>query len=303
MKILVAGATGAIGRPLIDCLIKDGHDVYGVTHSKENALILASRGVKSLQLNVLERDPTLAKVAEVHPEIVIDMLTALPEEYTRESMQKAAERNDKVRWEGGGNLLEAAKKIGAKRYIVQSSAFWYAPGIGLADEFTPFAFESTPMISQGAKLFNEIERRVLESDQSEGVALRFGFFYGPGTWFHPDGSLAERIRNREFPLIGKGQGIWNFVHIEDAAKAVASAVYCSPGAYNIVNNRPAAMREWLPAFAHYLRAPEPPVLSEEEGLREFGEDAVYYATKLRAASNEKAKREFNFEPRTFEWLL
>ena len=145
MKILVAGATGAIGRPMIDCLIKDGHDVYGVTHSEENALILASRGAKSLQLNVLEHDPTLAKVAEVHPEVVVDMLTAFPKEYTPESMQKAADRDDKVRWEGGGNLLEAAIKIGVKRYIVQSSAFWYAPGIGLADEFTPFAFESHAM--------------------------------------------------------------------------------------------------------------------------------------------------------------
>ena len=160
----------------------------------------------------------------------------------------------------------------------------------------------TPWIEQGAKLYQSNRTARFRVTARRG-ALRFGFFYGPGTWFHRDGSHAERIRNREFPLIGKGQGIWNFVHIEDAAKAVASAVYCSPGAYNIVNNRPSAMREWLPAFARYLRAPEPAVLSEEEGLRECGEDAVYYATKLRAASNEKAKREFNFEPRTFEWLL
>ncbi|MCE5316079.1 MAG: NAD(P)-dependent oxidoreductase [Parachlamydia sp.] len=303
MKILVAGATGAIGRPMIDYLIKDGHDVYGVTHSEERALALAARGAKSVRLNILERDSVFTSVADVHPDIVIDMLTSLPKEYTPESMQKAAEIDAKVRREGGANLLGAAEKYGAKRYIVQSSAFWYEPGQGQADEFTPFAFESTPGISQGAKLYEEIERRVLQSGKIEGVALRFGFFYGPGTWFHPDGSNAERIRKQEFPIIGKGQGVWNFVHIEDAAKAIASSIYCSPGAYNIVNNHPTTMNEWLPAFARYLRAPQPPFISEEEGLRTLGADTVYYATKLRAASNAKAKREFNFEPRTFEWML
>lgn len=303
MKILVAGATGAIGRPLVEGLIKDGHDVYGTTHSEERARELAARGVKPLLFDILERDAVFSNVADVRPDVVIDMLTSLPKDNTPESMQQAAELDSKVRREGGGYLQAAAETYGTRRYIVQSCGFWYAPGAGLADEFVPFAYEAPPGIATGAKLYAEIERRVLQSNKIEGVALRFGFFYGPGTWYHPDGSMAEKVHKKKIPIIGKGQGVWSFVHIEDAAKAVAAAIYCSPGAYNITNNRPAQQNEWLPAFARYLGAPYPPVISEEEGLRTLGANVVYYATKLRGASNAKAKREFHFEPRTFEWLL
>lgn len=303
MKVLVAGATGAIGRPLINCLMYDGHEIYGITHSDDGAQSLASRGVKPVRLNILDNDAVHSKINEIRPDVVIDMLTSLPKEYTPEAMQKAAEMDAKVRGEGGSYLHAAAEKYGVRRYIVQSSAFWYAQGPGLADEFTPFAFEAPPGISQGVKLYTEIERRVMQSTEIEGVALRFGFFYGPGTWFHPDGSSAERVRRREFPIIGEGQGVWNFVHIADAAKAVSQAIYCNPGAYNITNNRPSQLNEWLPAFARFIGAPHPPVISEEEGLKLYGDIAVFYAAKLRGASNAKAKREFNFEPRTFEWLL
>jgi 2-alkyl-3-oxoalkanoate reductase len=303
MKILIAGASGAIGLPLIDLLIQNGHVVYGITQSKERALIIAGKGAKPIILNVLERGEVFATMANTKPEIVIDMLTHLPKEYTPESMEKAAELDTKIRREGGSHLQEAAETHGAKRYIAQSSGFWYAPGFGLADETTPFAFEATPGIASSAHLYAEIEQRVLQSDKIEGVALRFGFFYGPGTWFHPQGSVADQIRKKQFPIIGNGQGVWNFVHIEDAAKAIAHAVYCFPGTYNIVNNHPSQMREWLPAFARFLGAEHPLWITEEEGLKQRGADAVYYATKLRGASNEKAKHVFNFQPRTFEWLL
>ena len=303
MKILVAGATGAIGQPLVDLLIQDGHEVYGVTQSKERALMIAGKGAKPLILNILDRDAVNASVANVKPEIVIDMLTHLPKEYTAESMREAAELDAKIRREGGAHLQEAAQAYGAKRYIAQSCGFWYAPGSGLADESTPFAFEATPNIASGTNLYEEIEQRVLQSDKIEGVALRFGFFYGPGTWFHRQGNAAEQIRKKQFPIIGQGEGFWNFIHIEDAAKAIVSAIYSFPGAYNIVNDHPSPMREWLPAFARYLGTEQPLRITEEEGLKQRGADAVYYATKLRGASNAKAKHVFNFQPRTFEWLL
>jgi nucleoside-diphosphate-sugar epimerase len=218
-------------------------------------------------------------------------------------MQKAAPMDAKIRLEGGGNLRSAAEAAGVKRYIVQSSAFWYAPGAGLADESTPFAFNASPGISAGTHVYADIERRVLQSSKIDGIAVRFGFFYGPGTWFHPDGDVADQIRKQQFPVIGHGQGVWNFVHIQDAAKATAAAIYAAPGAYNVVNARPAMQKEWLPAFARYLGAPHPLHLSEEEGEAKFGADTVYYATKLRGASYAKARNEFNFEPRTFEWML
>jgi 2-alkyl-3-oxoalkanoate reductase len=303
MKILIAGASGAIGYPLIDLLIRDGHEVYGITQSKDKALVIAGKGAKPLILNVLDKDAVDASLASIKPDVVVDMLTHLPKEYTAESMKNSTEMDAKIRREVGTNLQSAAEAKGAKRYIVQSSAFWYEPGLGYANENTPLTTKAPPGIASSARLYNEIEQRVLESNLLEGVALRFGFFYGPGTWFNPDGDVARQIRNREFPIIGKGEGVWNFVHIEDAAKAVASAIYCTPGIYNIVNDHPTPMHEWLPAFAYFLGAKQPLRLTEEEGLKERGAEAVYYATKLRAASNGKAKQSFHFQPRTFEWLL
>jgi nucleoside-diphosphate-sugar epimerase len=302
MKILVAGATGAIGQPLLNYLINDGHDVYGITQSKERALTIAGKGAKPVLLNVLEKEDVNKAIESIRPEIIVDMLTHLPKEYTPEAMKASSELDSKIRLEGGSNLQEAGVAHGMRRYIVQSAAYWYAPGTGYADEGTPFALEASPGVCAGVHTIEKIEQRVLQSPQIEGVALRFGFFYGPGTWFHPHGNVADQIRKRQYPVIGKGEGVWNFIHVEDAAKSITSAVYSYPGAYNIVNNRPTRMGEWLPAFAYYIGAAPPLWISEEEGLKQKGADAVYYATKLRAVSNEKAKREFNFQPRTFEWL-
>lgn len=302
MRILIAGATGAIGKPLVDFLVQDGHEVYGITQSKENALALAAKGAKPAILDILNKNGVDSALETIRPEVVIDMLTRLPKEYTPESMRAAAEMDGRIRREGGAYLHAAAVKAGAKRYIAQSGGFWYAPGEGLADESTPFAFDATPGIAQGCKLYAEIEQRVLEADTIEGVALRFGFFYGPGTWFHSGGDVAEKIGRRQFPIVGKGDGVWNFVHIQDAAKAVVSAVYSSPGAYNIINDHPSQMREWVPAFARYLGFDAPSTISADEGLKQYGADWVYYATKLRGASNAKAKQQLNFQSRTFEWF-
>lgn len=301
MRILIAGSTGAIGQPLVDHLVYYGHEVYGLVRSEGNASLLASRGAKPLIADVMNGEEVTRAFTKADPQMVIDMLTSLPKEYTPEAMRQAAERDALLRRDGGGHLLHAAEKHGCERYIVQSSAFWYAPGTGLADEDCPFAFEAP--FGAGARLYAELEHRVLQSKKLQGVALRFGFFYGPRTWFHPDGNVAEQIRHQSFPLIGNGSGVWNFVHIEDAALAAANALYCPPGAYNIVNNNPTAMREWLPAFARYLHAPEPAQITEQEGLQQFGPDRVYYALHLRGASNAKAKRQLNFQPRQLEWLL
>lgn len=303
MKILIAGASGAIGQPLVDLLVSQKYDVYGITQSKERAQIIKSKGAKPLILDVLEREAVFSAIGKIRPDVVIDMLTSLPKEYTPEAMRKSAEMDAKLRREGGAHLKAAAERHGTTRYIVQSSAFWYEPGVGLADEDTPFAFRASPGIAAGTLLYDEIEKRVLQSDKIEGVALRFGFFYGPGTWFYPGEDMAEQVLKQKFPIIGNGKGIWNFVHIEDAAQSIVSSIQSAPGVYNIVNDYPSEMRHWLPAFAKYLDAPSPLTVTEEEGLKTRGPDAVYYATKLRGASNAKAKRDFNFKPRAFEWLL
>lgn len=303
MRILVAGSTGAVGKPLIPNLIQFGQDVYGITHSQDRAQTLAAAGAKPLILDVMNRDAVFATIESIRPDVVIDMLTALPKDYTPEAMKAAASANVKIRREGGGNLQAAAETYNVRRYIVQSSGYYYVPGAGLADESVSFAFDATPEIAAGAHVYSELETRVLQSEKIEGVALRFGFFYGPGTWYCKDGSMGQQVLHRQLPVIGHGEGVWNFIHVEDAAKATAAAIYVTPGAYNIVNNRPAMMREWLPGFARYIGAPPPLHMPEDEALKRFGPDFVYYATKLRGASNAKIKKEYNFDPRNFEWLI
>jgi 2-alkyl-3-oxoalkanoate reductase len=136
----------------------------------------------------------------------------------------------------------------------------------------------------------------------EFVSLRYGFFYGPGTWYVSEGDMGEQVRQQRVPVIGGGQGVWTFVHIDDAAAATTAALDSAPGIYNVVDGDPTPQRLWLPAFARAVGAPVPRQITEQEALATFGPDTVYYATRLRGASNEKARRELNFRPRPLEWL-
>jgi nucleoside-diphosphate-sugar epimerase len=185
---------------------------------------------------------------------------------------------------------------------VQSTGFLYAPGSGLATETEPLALDASPAVSGSVRTYTQIEQRVLSSSDLEAVALRYGFFYGPGTWFSPAGDVANQVRDRKFTIAGSGQGVWSWVHVEDAAAATVAALECTPGVYNIVDSDPSELSVWLPAFAAFVRAPEPPRLSEADALHTAGPDWIYYSTRLRGASNAKAKRELRFAPRKLEWL-
>jgi nucleoside-diphosphate-sugar epimerase len=197
-----------------------------------------------------------------------------------------------------------------RRYLRQSIAFWAIPGSGLADEETPLALDGSPAVASDARVVTELEQRLLGNPATkahpdiEGIALRYGFFYGPGTWFNPDGDVARQVRQQQFPIVGSGAGVWSWLHIEDAAVAtVAAAERGNPGVYLIANDRPLPVREWLPAFAQWLNAPPPPQITVEDVLKASGADAVYYGTQLRGVSNAKAKRELNFQPRPLEWIV
>jgi len=189
-----------------------------------------------------------------------------------------------------------------RRYLLQSSGFWYAPGPGLADESDPFASSASPGVEAGARIYMELEARASATPGIEFVALRYGFFYGPGTWYTREGDMGDQVRQQQVPIIGEGQGVYSFVHIDDAAGATAAALECPPGAFNIVDGNPSPQHVWLTAFARAVGAPAPPRVSEEEALRTSGPDAVYYATRLRGASHEKARRELGFRPRPLEWI-
>jgi nucleoside-diphosphate-sugar epimerase len=157
-------------------------------------------------------------------------------------------------------------------------------------------------LEASARTYRELKARASATPGIEFVALRYGFFYGPGTWYTREGDMGEQVRQQKVPIIGEGQGVYSFVHIDDAAGATAAALECPPGAYNIVDGNPSPQHLWLTAFARATGAPAPPRISEEEALRASGPDAVYYATRLRGASNEKAGRELEFRPRSLEWI-
>jgi 2-alkyl-3-oxoalkanoate reductase len=304
MRIFVAGATGAIGRPLIAQLHSVGHDVVALTRTPEKARILAEQGVEPAIANVFDADAVKAAIIRAQPEVVIEQLTALPKTYTPETMQVAAALNDRIRLEGGANVLAAAQAAGVRRYIRQSIAFWAIPGTGLADEETPLALDASPAVADGTRTLNEIEHRLLGNPNLEGIVLRYGFFYGPGTWYATDGDVAEQVRHQQFPIVGNGEGLWSWVHIEDAAQATVAAVDLgNPGIYLIADDRPLEVGVWLPAYAQWNNSPPPPHVSVEEALRVGGADAVYYGIQLRGVSNAKAKRELNFQPRSLEWML
>lgn len=304
MKFFIAGGTGAIGRPIIEQLLAKGHSVVALTRSADQAQALVERGIEPAVADVFDSDAVKAVLNRAQPEVVIETLTALPRSYTAEAMSAAAPLNTRIRLAGGANVLAAALAAGVRRYVRQSIAFWAIPGPGLADEDTPLAFDASPAVAADARVVTELEQSLLGTADIEGIVMRYGFFYGPGTWFNPDGDVARQVREQQFPIVGDGEGVWSWLHIEDAAIAtVAAAERGNPGIYLIANDQPLAVREWLPAFARFLDAPPPPRISVEDALINGGADAVYYGTRIRGVANAKAKRELGFQPRRLEWII
>jgi nucleoside-diphosphate-sugar epimerase len=305
MKVFVAGASGAIGRALTGRLLAAGHEVAGMTRSEAHGQALAEQGVAPVVVDAFDADGLRSALERLRPEVVINQLTALPKTHTPEAMAAAGRLDGRLRREGGANLLAAAQAAQVRRYIVQSTGFFYAPeGEGasrsLADERTAFAFDASPAIAAGTRTYADVEHHVFAAADLEGIALRLGFLYGPGTWYDREKNMAERIRRQDFPILGDGQGVWSFVHVEDAAEAALVALdHGQPGAYNIVDDDPSPQAVWLPAYARWLDAPPPPRLSLD---RVDDPDAIYYATRLRGASNAKAKRDLAWQPRRLIWL-
>lgn len=302
MNVLIAGATGAIGREVASLLLKNGDQVYAVTRSKTPPDDMLKSGVRFTTADVLDAESINQAVKSIKPDAMVNMLTALPKYYTPKAMEDAAEFNDYLRINGGKNLQDAALANGVRRIVIQSACFWYEKGGGLADEKTPLAFEGSPGVAAGCKTYQFLENSLLNEASIEASVMRFGFFYGPGTWYEKGQSMAEQFLKKEYAVVGKGDAIWNFVHIEDAAKGIALALKGAPGIYNISDDNPTSQSIWVPAYAKYLKVDTPLTMSYEECLNTQGEEALYYAKDLRGASNAKSKRDLGFKPRPLEWL-
>jgi nucleoside-diphosphate-sugar epimerase len=271
-----------------------------MTNSDAGARVIADLGAAVARVSAFDAPAVERAIQKTRAEVVIDELTALPRHPSEMAASAAGDR--KLRLEGGGNLLRAAQTLGVRRYVQQSSGFFLRPGSGLADESEGFAVDASPRVAAHAQTYAELESRVLNAEGIEGVALRYGFFYGPGTWYHPDAAAADQVRKRELAVIGAGEGVWSWVHIEDAAAATATALTAPPGVYHVVDNDPSPASVWLPEFARWVGAPPPLRVTEQEASERLGEDAVYYGTRLRGVSNAKAKKAMNFVPRRLEWL-
>jgi 2-alkyl-3-oxoalkanoate reductase len=301
MRVFVAGASGAIGEPLIAELLKQGHSVVGMTTSEAGAKKLEAQGAEALIADAFDAEAVEDALGRANVDVVIDELTSLPKEQS--DMPKYAAGDRKLRLEGGGNLFRAAIACGVRRYLQQSSGFFLKADKGtLADESSPLDVNASPGIAKSAQTYTELESRLFSSAAIEGVALRYGFFYGPKTWYHPGEAAANMVMRQQNPVVGKGEGVSSFVHINDAAIGTVAALGAEPGVYNLVDDYPSPQAVWLPAFAKFVGAPPPPRTSEEEVRAIAGEDVVYYATKLSGASNAKAKRVLGWKPRRLEWL-
>lgn len=299
MKIFIAGATGAIGLPLARALSTLGHQVTGMTRTGAGVDRLREVGAKVVFADAFDSQAVLAAMEAASPEVVIDQLTWLPANPAE--IIKSLPNDTRLRREGGANLLAAARTTGARRYIMQSRGFFLAAPAGqLADETAKLRHDAPGEVGISARATGEHEDLVLASSL-DSVVLRYGFFYGPGTWYRPDGATAEQVRNRQSVIIGEGNGVWSFVHIDDAVAATVASLTAEPGVYNVVDDDPLPIAEWLPGFAKWVDAPEPPRMSVEEALKIAGEEAVFYHTRLTGASNSRAKARLGFTPRPLLW--
>ncbi len=300
MKVFVAGASGAIGQPLLAELVRRGHEVTAMTRSVESAKKLADLGAQTVQVSAYNAEGVAQALQASGAEVVIDELTALPPDPAQ--MKDYAEGDRTLRLEGGGNLYRAALATGVRRYIQQASGFFLKATANLASEADGLRVDASPGVAASSQTYTELEARVLQAGALEGVSLRYGFFYGPKTWYNPDGAVADHVRRQENPIVGEGQGIWSWIHIDDAALATVEALTIPAGIYNIVDDDPSPLSRWLPEFAEWVGAPQPPRVTEEQARVAAGEDAVYYATRLTGASNAKVKATFEFKPRRLEWM-
>jgi len=300
MRVFVAGATGAVGLPLVRALCTLGHQVTGMTRAGPGVDRLRELGAVASNTDAFDPGAVRDAIAAAAPDVVIDQLTWLPANPA--DLIKAMPNDTRLHREGGGNLLAAAQASGVKRYILQSRGFYLdAPAGQLADETAKLRHDAPGEIGESTRVIGAYEDRALASPAPDGVVLRYGFFYGPGTWYRPDGAIAEQVRKRESAIIGDGHAVWSFVHIDDAIAATVASLTAEPGIYNIVDDDPLPVSMWLPAFARWVDAPEPPRVSVEEALKAVGQEAVYYHTTLTGASNGRAKAKLGFAPRPLLW--
>ncbi|MGN6870022.1 MAG: NAD-dependent epimerase/dehydratase family protein [Solirubrobacteraceae bacterium] len=303
MRVFVAGATGAMGKQLVPRLVKAGHEVIGMTRTESKQAALRDLGAEPVVADALDPEQVAEAVARTQPEVIVHQLTAISGFDTRHFDREFALTN-RLRTEGTDHLLSAGRAVGVRRFIAQSYAAWpYArTGGPVKSEDDPLDPTPPREMRETLAAIRHLEEAVLSAEWTEGIVLRYGAFYGPGTSMSPGGESFEIVRKRKFPVVGDGRGVWSFVHIADAAEATVAAVERgAPGIYNVVDDEPAPVAEWLPALAQTIGAPSPWRVPKFVGRVFAGEAGAVMMTEIRGASNTKAKRELDWAPRHPSW--
>lgn len=299
MKVFVAGATGAVGRQLVPGLVAAGHQVTATSRSPDKLDGLRAAGADPVRLDGLDGAAVGEAVGRAGPEVIIHEMTALPQSLDLRHFDRTFAVTNELRTRGLDHLLAAAEQAGTRRVIAQSFAGW--PTAGTDGQVTTEAdpLDTHPPAAQ-RETFAAIRylEQALADAQVEGVALRYGGLYGPGA----SEAIVDLIRRRRIPVIGSGAGVWSFLHVADAASATVAAVdRGEPGAYNVTDDDPAPVSEWLPAVAKAIGAPPPWRIPEWLGRLAGGEVAVTMMTRIHGASNAKAKRALGWQPAWPSW--
>jgi nucleoside-diphosphate-sugar epimerase len=304
MRVFVAGATGAIGKQLVPRLVEAGHEVHGMTRSESKRAMLQELGALPVVADALDSDQVAEAVGRARPEVIVHQLTAIGAVDMRHFDRDFALTN-RLRTEGTDHLLSAGQAVGVRRFVAQGVGGYGA----YARTGGPVKTEEDPLDPTPAREMREtlaavrhLEEAVLGARWTEGLVLRYGVFYGPGTSLAPGAEQFELVRRRKFPLVGDGGGVWSFIHVADAAEATVAAVERgSRGVYNVVDDDPAPVAKWLPVLAQELGAKKPMRVPRFIGHLFAGEAGVVMMTDVRGASNAKAKRELGWHPAHPSW--
>jgi nucleoside-diphosphate-sugar epimerase len=303
MRVFVAGATGAIGRQLVPRLVSAGHEVTGMTRSESKQGVIRELGAVPVVADALDPEQVAEVVGRARPEVIVHQLTALSgvERYT----ERDAAPTNRLRTDGTDHLLSAGQAVGVRRFVAQGIAGFgaYARSGGpVKSEEDPLDPAPVREMRETLAAIRHLEKAVLGAEWTEGIVLRYGVFYGPGTSLARGAEQFELVRKRKFPLVGDAGGVWSFIHVADAAEATVAAVeHGSRGVYNVVDDDPAPVAEWLPALAQTLGGKKPLRVPRFVGRLFAGEPGVVMMTEIRGASNDKAKRELGWRPAYSSW--
>jgi nucleoside-diphosphate-sugar epimerase len=304
MRVFVAGASGAIGKQLVPRLLAAGHEVHGMTRSESKQAMLHELGAVPVVADALDPDQVAEAVAGARPDVIVHELSAIGPLDMRHFDRDFALTN-RLRTEGTDHLLSAGQAMGVRRFVAQSVAaygMYMRTGGTVKSEEDPLEESPAREMRETLAAVRHLEDAVLGAEWTEGIVLRYGAFYGPGTSMAPGEEQFELVRRRKFPLVGDGGGVWSFIHVADAAEATVAAIeHGSRGIYNVVDDEPAPVAEWLPALAQELGAKKPMRVPRFIGRLFAGETGVRMMTEIRGASNAKAKRELQWRPAHPSW--